>query len=59
MNEIEQKIDRLTLAVLLLAKMVAKLNKIKLTKNEKLAFSQIAPNGGSLSVFADMINGNE
>lgn len=45
------------LAILLLAKMIAKSNNIKLTKDEKLAFVQIASNAGSnLQAFARMLD---
>ena len=55
MENIGNKIDRLTNAVLLLAKMVAKSHKVHLTKNEKFAFSQIAPT--QLPAFGELLEG--
>ena len=58
MEQLENKIDRLTLAVLLLAKMVAKSKSVKLTKAEKLAFAQIAP-GDTLPVFGELLTNKD
>ena len=52
-----EKIDHLTMAVLLLAKMVAKTNNVKLTKNDKIAFSQISPTG--IPAFLSLIDNSE
>lgn len=57
----EKGTNSTALAILLLAKMIAKTGKVKLTKNEKFAFAQIASSAGALlPVFSKMIeSGNE
>lgn len=52
----ENKTNATALAILLLAKVFAKANKVSLTKDEKFAFAQIAASAGNnLPVFARMI----
>lgn len=56
----EKETNTTALAILLLAKMVAKSGKVKLTKSEKFAFSQIASIAGiNLPAFSDLITGIE
>jgi len=56
----EKEVNTTALAILLLAKMIAKAHKVKLTKSDKLAFSQIASSAGNnLPSFGDLINGQE
>lgn len=52
----EKETNTTALAILLLAKMVAKSGKVKLTKSEKFAFSQIAHSAGNnIPAFSDLI----
>ena len=52
----EEKTNATALAILLLAKVIAKANKVTLTRPEKFAFAQIAASAGNnLPVFAKMI----
>lgn len=56
----EKETNATALAILLLAKMVAKSGKVKLTKAERFAFSQIAHTAGNnIPAFSDLINGVE
>lgn len=56
----EKETNTTALAILLLAKMIAKSGKIKLTKSERFAFSQIAHSAGNnLPAFGDLITGIE
>lgn len=56
----EEKTNATALAILLLAKMIAKAGKVKLTKDEKFAFAQIAHTAGSnLPAFSSLITSND
>lgn len=56
----EKQTNVTALAILLLAKMVAKAGKVKLTKSDKFAFAQIANNAGNnLPAFGDLISNKE
>ena len=56
----ERETNTTALAILLLAKMIVKSGKVKLTKSERFAFSQIAHSAGSnLPAFQDLISGVE
>jgi len=48
------------MAILLLAKMVAKAGKVKLTKSDRFAFAQIAASAGwNLPAFIDLLSRQE
>lgn len=55
-----EKDNTTALAILLLAKMIAKAHKVKLTKQDRFAFAQIASSAGyNLPAFADLISRKE
>lgn len=54
----DEKTNSTALALLLLAKMIAKSGNVKLSKNDKMAFAQIANiAGNTLPVFAELLEG--
>jgi len=60
-NAKKTNVDTTALALLLLAKVIARSSKVKLTKKEKYAFAQIASmTGNILPAFGEMpLNDNE
>lgn len=54
----DEKTNSTALALLLLAKMIAKSGNVKLSKNDKMAFGQIAHiAGNNLPAFAELLEG--
>lgn len=54
----DEKTNSTALALLLLAKMIAKAGNVKLSKDDKMAFAQIAHiAGNNLPAFAELLEG--